>query len=126
MVQIVTDNVQVARELGDVATTFRRTAITLGALYTGYSLMRPLVETAVQNALGRGLNEDIGEPETESLPDHNSEIVQQRLQDELAKVGLQVKGLKLKIEDLDEKMETSKKETESWEWKETSLTHRNK
>ena len=113
LVQIVTNNVQVARELGDAAIKFGRTAITLGALYTGYSLVRPLVQTAVETAIekgfGRLLNEGIGEPKTESLADHNSEIVQQRLEEELAKVGLRVEGLKLKIEDLDEKMEPSKK-----------------
>ena len=123
LVEIVTRNVEIAKELG---LQFGKTAITLGALYTGYSLMRPLVQAAVEKALGNGLNEDIGESKTESLADYGSERVQQRLEVELAKVGLQVEGLELKIEDIDEKKTPSKKETESWKWKETSITHREK
>ena len=98
-IAIASDNVQVTTESGDFASKLGKTAITLGALYTGYSLIRPLVQSAVEKAFGSGLNdEDIREPKTESLADYESETAHQRLEEEFAKVGLRVKGLKVKIE----------------------------
>ena len=119
--KISTDSVEVVRELcktaGEVTHDVCKTAITLGVLYTGYKLIKPLIDVAVRRALGgeRDDQEVQGiEPGSlhvqlhcftdkrflEVLADYESGRMKERLQEEFSLVGIKVKGLKVEIENM--------------------------
>ena len=130
LININTDNVQVARdvcktitEVGestrDVARYVGITAVSLGALYLGYTLVRPLIETAVTRGLG-GERDDqevrdirpgslhvllhcfTDERVLQVLADYESGRMKQRLQKEFSHIGIKVQGLKVEIENMAE------------------------
>ena len=121
-INISTDNVEVALELLRVV---GKTAITLGALYVGYDLMRPVIKAAVNKALG-GERDDQGDPDIkpgslhvrlqcftderflEVLADYESGRMKERLQEEFSQVGIKVEGLKVEIENMEEVNEKKK------------------
>ena len=114
-INISTDNVQVAKEVC-------RTVTTLGALYFGYKLMKPLIEGAVNKGLGgerddqevRGIRPGslhvqlhcfTDERFLEVLADYESGRMKQRLLEEFSQVGIKVDGLKVEIENMVEAKE---------------------
>ncbi len=114
-INISTDNVQVAKEVC-------RTVTTLGALYFGYKLMKPLIEGAVNKGLGgerddqevRGIRPGslhvqlhcfTDERFLEVLADYESGRMKQRLLEEFSRVGIKVEGLKVEIENMVEAKE---------------------
>ena len=134
LININTDDVQVARdvcktitEVGestrDVARYVGITAVSLGALYLGYKLVRPLIETAVKRGLG-GERDDqevrdirpgslhvllhcfTDERFLEVLADYESGRMKQRLQKEFSHIGIKVQGLKVEIENMVQDNET--------------------
>jgi hypothetical protein len=140
-INIATDNVEVARDLcetitkvGEVARDMSKTvkevardlcitAVSLGALYVGYKLVRPLIETAVTRGLGgerddqevRGIRPGClhvllhcftDERFLEVLADYESERMKERLQEEFSQIGIKVEGLKVEIENMVEVNET--------------------
>ncbi len=115
-INISTDNVQVAKEVC-------KTVTTLGALYFGYKLLKPLIEGAVKKGLGgerddqevRGIRPGslhvqlhcfTDERFLEVLADYESGIMKERLQDGFSQVGIKVEGLKIEIENIVEVKET--------------------
>jgi hypothetical protein len=107
-INIGTDNVQVVQGM-------LKTVTTLGALYFGYKLLKPLVESAVKNGLGgerddqeiRGIRPGslhvllhcfTDERFLEVLAHYESGRMKERLQDEFSQVGFKVEGLKVVIE----------------------------
>ena len=115
-INISTDNVQVAKEVC-------RTVTTLGALYFGYKLMKPLIEGAVNKGLGgerddqevRGIRPGSLHVQLhcftdkrflEVLADFESGRMKERLQDGFSQVGIKVEGLKIEIENMVEVKET--------------------
>jgi hypothetical protein len=134
LININTDNVQVARdvcktitEVGeftrDVARYAGITAVSLGALYLGYKLARPLIETAVTRGLGgerddqeiRGIRPGslhvllhcfTDERFLEVLADYELGRMKERLQEEFSQIGIKVEGLKVEIENMVEVNET--------------------
>ena len=115
-INIATDNVQVARDLCI-------TAVSLGALYLGYKLVRPLIETAVTQGVGgerddqevRGIRPGslhvllhcfTDERFLEVLEDYESGRMKERLQEEFLQIGIKVEGLKVEIENMVEVNET--------------------
>ena len=134
LININTDDVQVARdvcktitEVGkstrDVVRYVGITAVSLGALYLGYKLVRPLIETAVTRGLG-GERDDqevrdirpgslhvllrcfTDERFLEVLADYESGRMKERLQEEFSQIGIKVEGLKVEIENMVEVNET--------------------
>ena len=120
---IATDNVQVARELGDVAVKVAKelgnTAVKLGAIYAVCYLARPIIDTACKKALGgerKDQNVDEAQPKCllvlvrcftderflEVLADYESGDIERRLEKELAQIGFKAKGLTVEIENMDE------------------------
>ena len=115
-INIATDNVQVARDLCI-------TTVSLGALYLGYKLVRPLIETAVTQGVG-GERDDqevrdirpgslhvilhcfTDERFLEVLEDYESGRMKERLQEEFSQIGIKVEGLKVEIENMVEVNET--------------------
>ena len=126
-INIATDNVEVARDLCKTAREVTRdlciTAVSLGALYLGYKLVRPLIETAVKRGLG-GERDDqevrdirpgslhvllhcfTDERFLEVLADYESGRMKERLQEEFSQIGIKVEGLKVEIENMIEVNET--------------------
>ena len=122
VIAISTDNVEVAKE---VCKTVTKLGLGLGALYAGYSLLKPIIEGAVIKALG-GERKDqdardirpgclhvelhcfTDERFVEVLADYESGRMKERLQEELSQVGIKVEGLKVKIENMVEVVETKK------------------
>ncbi len=123
---ISTGNVEVAKEvwrtvpkLGEAARDVFKTVTTLGALYTGYKLIKPLIDVAVKRALG-GERDDqevrleerfdthclTDERYLEVLGDYESGRMKERLQEEFSQVGIKVEGLKVEIENMVEVNET--------------------
>ena len=121
--KIAADNVELARALGDVTVRVihecGNVAVKLGAIYAGYNLLKPIITAAITNAFGgQRDDQDVGEPKPgslrvllrcftdgrflEVLADYESGGVKQRLQKELAAVGLNVEGLKVEIENMEE------------------------
>jgi hypothetical protein len=111
-INISTDNVQVAKEVC-------RTVTTLGALYFGYKLMKPLIEGAVNKGLGgerddqevRGIRPGslhvqlhcfTDERFLEVLAEYETGKMKERLQKEFSQVGIKVEGLKVEIENMEE------------------------
>ena len=115
-INISTDNVEVALQVLKVV---GKTATTLGALYVGYELMRPVIKAAVKKALG-GERDDQRDPDIkpgslhvkihcltderflEVLSDYESGRMKERLQEEFSHVGIKVEGLKVEIENMEE------------------------
>ena len=126
LIKIDTDDVQVARDAcktiievakstRDVVRLVGITAVSLGALYLGYKLVRPLIETAVKRGLG-GERDDqevqgiepgslhvllhcfTDERFLEVLADYVSGKMKERLQEEFSQIGIKVEGLKVEIE----------------------------
>jgi hypothetical protein len=113
---ISTDSVEVALQ---VVKEVCKAATTLGALYVGYKLLRPVIEGAVKKALG-GERDDqevrdikpgslhvllscvTDERYLEVLADHESGRMKERFQEEFSKVGIEVEGLKVEIENMAE------------------------
>ena len=90
----------------------------LGVLL-GYKLLKPLVESAVKHAFGGDRDDqDVGgfkpgslhviircltdERFLEIVDDYESGRMTERLQDEFSQVGIEVEGLKIKIENIEE------------------------
>ena len=108
LIDISTENVEVARELC-------RTTITLSALYVGYQLLRPAIDAAVKKALG-GERDDqevkdikpgslhvllhclTDDRFLEVLTDYESGKMKERLEEGFSWVGIKVKGLKVEIQ----------------------------
>ncbi|CAB4002968.1 Hypothetical predicted protein, partial [Paramuricea clavata] len=126
-INITTDDVQVARDvcttLGEVARDVCKTVTTLGALYLGYKLLRPLIESAVKKCLGDerddtevrrirpgSLHVLLGcltdKRFLEVLKDYESGKMKERLQEEFSQIGIKVEGLKVEIENMAEVNET--------------------
>ena len=126
-INISTDNVQVARDLCQTVREVARyagiTAVSLGALYLGYKLVRPLIETAVKRGLGgerddqevRGIRPGslhvllhcfTDERFLEVLADYESGRMKERLQEEFSQIEIKVEGLKVEIENMVEVNET--------------------
>ena len=122
LIDISTDNVGVAK-------TLYGTAITLGALYVGYQLLRPVVDAAVKKALG-GERDDQEVKDTtpgslharlhcstderflQVLTDYESGKMKERFQKEFLHAGFKVKELKVEIEnnaEVNEKKEAIEK-----------------
>ena len=134
LININTDDVQVARDVcktitevakstQDVARYVGITAVSLGALYLGYKLARPLIETAITRGLGgerddqevRGIRPGslhvllhcfTDERFLEVLADYESGRMKERLQEEFSQIGIKVEGLKVEIENMVEVNET--------------------
>ena len=115
-ISIGTDNVQVVRDLC-------KTVTTLGALYVGYKLIKPLIESAVKKSLGderddtevRGIRPgslhvllhcSTDERFLDVLADYESGSMRECLQKEFVHVGIKVEGLKVEIENMAEVNET--------------------
>ena len=115
-INISTDNVQVAKEVC-------KTVTTLGALYFGCQLLKPLIEGAVNKGLGgerddqevRGIRPGSLHVQLhcftdkrflEVLADYESGRMKERLQDGFSQVGIKVEGLKIEIENMVEVKET--------------------
>ncbi len=111
-INISTDNVQVAKEVC-------KTVTTLGALYFGYKLMKPLIEGAVNKGLGgerddqevRGVRPGslhvqlhcfTDERFLEVLAEYETGKMKELLQKEFSQVGIKVEGLKVEIENMEE------------------------
>ena len=115
-IHVSTDNVEVALKALEVV---GKTATTLGALYVGYELMRPVIKAAVKKALG-GERDDQRDPDIkpgslhvkihcltderflEVLADNESGRMKERLQEEFSHAGIKVEGLKVEIENMEE------------------------
>jgi hypothetical protein len=104
--------VEITKEVGG-------TVVKLAALYTGYKLLRPVIEGAVKKGFG-GERDDqdvrdirpgslhvllrcfTDERFLEVLADYESGRIKERLQKEFSDVGIEVEGLKVKIENMKE------------------------
>ena len=122
-IEISTENVEVAQEviknIREAVRDVSKAAATLGALYLGYKLLRPIVDGVVRRGLGGERNDqEIGdirpgslhvllrclteERFLEVLEDYESGRMKERLQEEFWQVGIKVEGLKVKIENMEE------------------------
>jgi hypothetical protein len=122
--------VGVAKELGgananavEITKEVCGTAVTLAALYTGYNLLRPVIDGVVKKSLG-GEREDqdvrdirpgslhvllrcfTDERFLEVWEDYESGGITERLQKEFSEVGIEVEGLKVEIENMVEVQNT--------------------
>ena len=112
VITIGTDNVEVAKVF---LKTTGKVALGLGALYAGYSLLKPLIDAAVTRSFGGERNDqdvrDIrpgclhvelhcftDERFMEVLAAYESGRMKERLCEELLQVGIKVEGLRMKIE----------------------------
>ncbi|CAB3989385.1 Hypothetical predicted protein [Paramuricea clavata] len=99
------------------------TAVKLGTLYTGYKLLRPVIEKAIENALGGERDDQVirdikpgslhvllctftTERFLEVLAYYESGRIKERLQKEFSEVGIEVEGMKVEIENMKEVEET--------------------
>ena len=116
-------NTQSVQALGDVAVrlleVFGRTAVKLSLIYAGHDLLKPVICAAIETTFGgqRG-DQKVGVPYLGSLhiqlwcftderfldvlADYESGGVKKRLEKELAQVGLEVIGLRVDIENMEE------------------------
>ena len=110
---IITDNAEVVR---DVARELSSAAITLGAIYG----LKSLIDRAITITFGGNDRDDQNGPDIrpgslhvsircltearflEVLEDYESGKIKQSLQEELLKVGIKTKGLKIKIDNMEE------------------------
>ena len=122
-VTINTENVQVAEVLGDAAVRITQelgsTSVKLGTIYAGCELAKPPIDAAVTSAFG-GPRDDQEKPKIrpgslhvllrcltderflEVLADYESGRIKQRLQKELSQIGIEVEGLNIEIENMEE------------------------
>ena len=109
----------IVKSTRDICTT----AVSLGAIYTGYRLMRPLIAGAVKKAFG-GERDDqdvrdikpgslhvllccfTDERFLEVLADYESGKIKERLQKEFSEIGIEVEGMTVEIENMKEVEET--------------------
>ena len=120
---ITTDNVQVAQYLLGTVRVVSRAVVTLGGLYFGYRLLKPLIKSAVEKCLGGARNDQefrgirpgslrvqlhcsTDERFLEVLADYESGRMKERLQKEFLQVGIKVEGLKVEIENMVEVNDT--------------------
>ena len=110
---ISTDSTEVAKDLCC-------TAVKLGAMYATYRLVRPLIDAAVTKALGGNERDDqevrdirpgclhvllrciTDERFLEVIEDYESGKIKRRLEEEFLMAGIKTKGLKIKIENINE------------------------
>ena len=124
-INIATDNVEVAQDVLKTVRVVGKTVVALGALYVGYKLLKPVIESAVKRGLGgerddqdvRGIRPgslrvqlhcSTDERFLEVLADYESGRMKERLQEEFLQVGIKVEGLKVEIENMVEVNETKK------------------
>jgi hypothetical protein len=109
-INISTNNLEVVDRLW-------KGAITLGALYAGYELARPLIDAAVKKALG-GERDDqeirdikpgslhvllhcsTDDRFLEVLADYESGKMKKHFEEEFSQAGIKVKGMKVKVENM--------------------------
>ncbi|CAB3981659.1 Hypothetical predicted protein, partial [Paramuricea clavata] len=101
----------------EIVDRLTETVTTLAALYVGYKLFKPLIETAVKTGLGGERDDqdvkDIKEGSLhvqlhcftderflEVLTDYESGMMKDRLQAEFSQAGIKVEGLKVEIENM--------------------------
>jgi hypothetical protein len=117
--------IEVTKELCGTAVEITKVlsgpAVKLGAIYAGYRLSKPLIDAAITKVLGGGEREDqevqeirpgsslhvllccfTDERFLEVLEDYESGGITERLQKEFSEVGIEVEGLKVKIENMEE------------------------
>ena len=126
-IKISTDNVEIAHEVLEstkvVIPAVSKAAVTLGALYGGYRLLRPVIEGVVKKCLG-GERDDQRDPDMkpgslrvllhcltdkrflEILKDFESGRMKRRLQEEFFQAEIIVTGLKVEIENFEEVYKT--------------------
>ncbi|CAB4028570.1 Hypothetical predicted protein [Paramuricea clavata] len=114
---IATDNVEVAQDVLKTVQVVGKAVVTLGALYFGYKLLKPVIESAVTRGLGgerddqdvRGIRPgslrvqlycSTDQRFLEVLADYKSGRMKERLHKEFLQVGIKVKGLKMEIENM--------------------------
>ena len=119
-INISTTNVQVVK---DVVGTVCITAVTLSALYTGYKLIKPLIEGAVKRSFGGERDDqeirDIKpgslnvllhcltvERFLEVLEDYECGRLKERLQEEFLRTGITIEGVKVEILNMEEVRKT--------------------
>ncbi|CAB4029052.1 Hypothetical predicted protein, partial [Paramuricea clavata] len=113
---VSTTDVQVAR---DLVRTVGRTVVTLGALYAGYHLMKPIIEGAVKHAFGgerddqeiRGIRPGslnillhclTDERFLKVLNDYECGRLKERLQEEFLRTGIKIEGVMVEILNMEE------------------------
>jgi hypothetical protein len=117
-INISTTNVQVV-----IVGTVCITAVTLSALYTGYKLIKPLIDGAVKRSLG-GERDDqeirdikpgslnvllhclTDERFLEVLEDYECGRLKERLQEEFLQAGIKIEGIKVEILNMEEVRKT--------------------
>jgi hypothetical protein len=121
---LTTDNVEVAKELCGTAVKItkelRGTVVTLGVIYVFYKLATPVVDAVIDKVFGGGERDDqevrgirpgslhvllhcfTDERFLEVLADYESGGIRERLRKELSLVGIEVEGLKVEIENMEE------------------------
>ena len=110
-------NVEVVKELCNVAKDVCETAVTLGAFYVTYQMLIPVIDDAVKRAFG-GTRDDqdvkdikpgsmqvvlhcfTNDRFLEVLTDYENGEVEKRLQEGFSQVGIKVKGLKVEIKNM--------------------------
>jgi hypothetical protein len=110
---ITTDKVEVAKELCG-------TAVTLGAIWAVYKLVKPVVDAVIDKVFGGGERDDqevrdirpgslhvllrcfTDERFLDVLADYESGRIKESLQKELSLVGIEVEGMKVEIENMKE------------------------
>ena len=119
-INISTTDVQVVK---DVVGTVCITAVTLSALYTGYKLIKPLVDGAVKRSFGGDRDDqeirDIkpgslnvllhcltDERFLEVLEDYECGRLKERLQEEFLQAGIKIEGVKVEILNMEEVRKT--------------------
>ncbi len=126
-IKIITDNVEVAKEvcrtvtkLGEATRSVFKIVGTLGFVYCGYKLLRPLIEGAVKKALGgerddqevRGFEPGSLHVQLHCSTDERSLVeealarMKERLLEEFSQVEIKVEGLKVEIKNMVEMNET--------------------
>ncbi|XP_028405135.1 uncharacterized protein LOC114527634 [Dendronephthya gigantea] len=114
--KVSTTNIRVAKELCKLAglVVVGSVAISLGALYV-YAKIQPLLQKAINNTFGVENVEKIipnclyvtlrcstDEIFLKILEDYNSGRIRERLKDEVSQVGIEVEGLMVEIENIEE------------------------
>ena len=115
-IKISTTDVQVVR---DIVRDVRNTAITLGVLYAGYQLLKPLIESAVARGFGgerddqeiRGIRPGslivllhclTDERFLNVLDDYECGRLKDRLMKEFLVIGIEIKEMKVEILNMEE------------------------
>ena len=119
-ISISTTNIRVAKELCQLAGyVVVGTGVTTLGVLLGYKLLKPLIDTAVKKSFGGDRDDqDVGESKPGSLhvliscltderfleiiDDYESGRIKERLQGEFSQVGIEVEGLRVEIENIEE------------------------